>query len=117
MDTPKLRCVTMAVTMRCPVCGDTFVPIGRQEYCTDACRMVAYRRRQLTARAIPQLPPAGSRVPITVYECDDCGTRQVGVQRCRECGIFGRRVGLGGACPHCDEPVAVVELIGPQVRL
>jgi hypothetical protein len=21
-----------------------------------------------------------------------------------------RKVGLGGACPHCDEPVAVTEL-------
>jgi DNA polymerase II large subunit len=51
---------------------------------------------------------------MTVYECD-CGARAVGRQRCTECGTFMRRVGIGGACPHCDEPVAVVELVGPEV--
>ena len=36
-----------------------------------------------------------------------------GQQRCEDCGIFCRRVGAGGCCPHCDEPVAIADLLGP----
>ena len=28
-----------------------------------------------------------------------------------------RKLGLGGPCPHCDEPVAVVELLDQEVVL
>ena len=31
--------------------------------------------------------------------------------RCPDCGIFCRRVGPGGPCPHCDEPVALTDLV------
>ena len=48
----------------------------------------------------------------TVYECEDCGVRAVGSQRCEECLRFMRRVGMGGTCPTCDEPVTVAELMG-----
>ena len=48
----------------------------------------------------------------TVYECEDCGVRTVGSQRCEECLRFMRRVGMGGTCPSCDEPVTVAELMG-----
>ena len=34
-----------------------------------------------------------------------------GEQRCPDCGIFGRRIGTGGPCPHCAEPVALTDLI------
>jgi hypothetical protein len=54
---------------------------------------------------------------MTVYECDACGVRAIGEQRCGECSSFMRRVGIGGACPHCDEPVTVAELIGQAVGL
>ena len=37
--------------------------------------------------------------------------RYLGTQRCDECGVFCKRVGPGGPCPHCDEPVAVADLI------
>jgi hypothetical protein len=111
---PNPRGVTMAVTKRCPVCGDDFVPVGRRQYCTDACRMVAYRCRRAAARPMLQLPPSTSRAPITIYECDACGSRRVGTQRCADCGLFARRVGIGGACPHCDEPVTVAELVGSE---
>lgn len=34
--------------------------------------------------------------------------------------MFCRRVGIGGLCPHCDEPVAISDLLGdttgPEVR-
>jgi hypothetical protein len=54
-------------------------------------------------------------VSLTVYECDGCGARALGRQRCTDCSTFMRRVGFGGACPLCDEPVAVADLIGPEV--
>jgi hypothetical protein len=42
---------------------------------------------------------------------DTCETRYLGQQRCPDCGIFCRRVGHGGLCPHCDEPVALQDLL------
>jgi hypothetical protein len=116
MDDPNPRCVTMPVTMRCQLCGDAFVPVGRQRFCTDAHRAAAYRRRRTAARALLVLPAGARRAATTVYECDGCGARAVGRQYCVECSTFMRRVGPGGACPHCDEPVAVVDLIGPEVN-
>jgi len=52
-------------------------------------------------------------MPMTVHECDGCGARAVGVQRCADCSAFMRRVGSGGVCPSCDEAVTVEELVGP----
>jgi len=52
---------------------------------------------------------------MTVYQCDGCGARAIGEQRCTECSAFMRRVGIGGACPRCDEAIAVAELIGLEV--
>ncbi|HEX2772645.1 MAG TPA: hypothetical protein VHN18_09480 [Micromonosporaceae bacterium] len=103
------------VTMTCPVCQQPFTPTGRQTYCEDACRAAAYRRRRDTGKATVVVPKALPRRPITVYECDGCGTRALGDQRCDGCGTFMRRVGLGGLCPCCDEPVAVNELVGQEV--
>jgi len=48
---------------------------------------------------------------VTVYVCVACDVRQLGVQRCVECGLFGTAAGIGGACPSCQEPVTVAELI------
>ncbi|MGH2364008.1 MAG: hypothetical protein ACRDHX_05070, partial [Chloroflexota bacterium] len=42
---------------------------------------------------------------LWAYECSGCGVRLLGEQRCPDCGLFARRLGLGGLCPHCDEPV------------
>jgi hypothetical protein len=53
--------------------------------------------------------PAG-RLAI-VYRCTECDTRYLGEQRCVDCQRFCKRVGPGGACPHCDEPVAIADLI------
>ena len=55
--------------------------------------------------------PAGGRRAVTVYVCVACDVRQLGVQRCVECGLFGTAAGIGGACPSCQEPVTVAELI------
>ncbi len=47
---------------------------------------------------------------MTIYECPDCETRYVDERRCPDCNLFCRRIGTGGNCPHCDEPVAHKEL-------
>jgi hypothetical protein len=104
------------VTIPCPHCGRPFAPTGKRRYCTNACKAAAYRRRRQHIVAPVVLPPARPRKPVTVYDCDTCGTRALGQQRCDQCGTFMRRVGLGGHCPHCDEPVAIGELLDEEVR-
>lgn len=106
-----------AVTMDCPVCKQTFTPSGRRRYCSDACRAAAYRRRRDEPGPVVTVPRARPRKPITVYECDACGLRSLGEQRCPECSTFMRKLGIGGECPHCDEPVAVIELVGEEVSV
>jgi len=92
-------------------CGRRFLPHGRQTYCSDACRQRSFRRRQ---------PPLDEirfgltvRLPRTsiVYQCPECEARLLGQQRCDDCGVFARRLGPGAACPHCDEPVAIIDLL------
>ena len=87
------------VTMICPVCQRPFTPVGRQRYCGDPCRAAAYRRRQDARPAPVVVPNSQPRKPITVYECDGCGVRALGEQRCEECQTFMRRIGIGGSCP------------------
>ena len=103
-----------AVTITCPVCQHAFAPVGRQKFCSDACRAAAYRRRRDATRPALTVPKAQPRRPITVYECDRCGARAVGEQRCPDCAIFMRKIGLGGECPNCAEPVAVAELLAHE---
>jgi predicted RNA-binding Zn-ribbon protein involved in translation (DUF1610 family) len=98
-------------TNRCPVCQARFTPMGRQAYCSTACRKTAFRRRHHQPAAAVTVPAAQPRRQITVYECPDCGERLLGEQRCEGCNTFARRVGIGGSCPHCDEPVAIKDLI------
>jgi hypothetical protein len=97
--------------MTCPLCQRPFVPVGRQKYCSDACRAAAYRRRRDASPLTPNIPKAQPRRPITVYECNGCGHRSLGEQRCPDCSTFTAKVGPGGECPHCSEPVAINELI------
>lgn len=81
---------TIAADRTRPVCRDVFVATGRQQFCSAACRKRAFRRRD-----------------HSVYEC---GQRQVGVQRCADCGVFGVTHGLGGHCPNCQDPVTLADL-------
>src|SRR5258708_1509223 len=101
-----------AATISCPVCHRPFVPIGRQVYCAEPCKAVAYRRRR-DAHNTPAvvIPKARPRRPITVYECDSCGERALGEQRCKTCSTFMRRVGVGGCCPPCGPPIAMPALV------
>jgi hypothetical protein len=102
-------------TMTCPLCQAYFTPVGRQIYCSTACRKAAFRRRQQSPAATVTIPAARPRRDYTVYECPDCGERLYGEQRCPGCGSFARRVGLGGPCPHCDQPVALSDLLDQEV--
>jgi hypothetical protein len=103
------------VTMACPVCQHRFVPTGRRRFCSDACRARAYRRRRDTNRPSVVVPVGRPKKPMTVYECGNCGSRALGEQRCEPCGTFMSRVGMGGCCPSCDEPIAVAELVDQEV--
>lgn len=103
-----------SVTMPCPACGQPFVPSGRRQWCSGACRAAGYRRRKQAAAPALILPAPAPRRPRTIYECDSCSSRTLGQQRCPDCGTFGRAVGIGGNCPHCDEPVAIIELARPD---
>jgi len=104
-----------SATALCPVCQGSFVPAANKRYCSQACRATAWRRRHQVPGAPIVLPVPRPRQPLTVYECAACGTRSVGEQRCESCGSFMHRVGLGGHCPHCDEAVAIVDLLGEEV--
>lgn len=97
----------------CSVCGGAFHPTGRRRYCSDACRQAAWRARHSGPK---EQPPPPSDVPRSriVYECPSCGSRYLGMQRCPDCQLFCRRVGMGGRCPHCEEPVAVTDLASNQ---
>jgi hypothetical protein len=97
---------------RCPACGQPFTPSGRRRWCSDACRQAAWRRRHPApspaAAALPAAPPAAS--DGTIYQCPECDQRYIGQQYCDDCATFCRRIGPGGPCPHCDEPVSVNDL-------
>ena len=103
----------------CPVCQTGHVS-ARARYCSDACKQRAYRLRQASrSPADLDLLTAALRrrlalVTQTVYECPTCEARLLGERRCPDCHIFCRRLGLGGRCPHCDEPVILAELLGPE---
>ncbi len=98
--------------MTCPACQRPFSPSGRRRYCSDACRRQAYKRRHQPAPTPIVVPPCRPRRPSTVYQCPSCDARTVGEQRCADCATFMQRVGPGGNCPHCDEAVAVTDLLG-----
>jgi hypothetical protein len=103
-----------ATTRTCPGCPAT-LPSSRARYCSAACKQRAYRARRLgPMTSIPILRPDRAR---TIYECPTCETRYLGQQRCPDCHRFCRRLGPGGPCPHCDEPVLLAELLGEEVLL
>lgn len=108
MDRPAAPSRNDGVTIACPACGHAFRPAGRRRFCSDACRQAAWRQRHPTP--VPAIPAAAPR-PATVYVCPACDARYLGQQRCDDCGTFCRRLGPGGPCPSCDEPVAFSDLL------
>ena len=95
-------------TTVCPVCATRFEPVGRQRFCSIGCRQQAWRR----GRSAP-IEPVVARTD-TVYVCPDCDARYLGEQRCDECNTWCRRLGPGGLCPCCDEPIVITDLLSPE---
>jgi hypothetical protein len=101
----------------CPVCQASISSV-RARYRSDACKQRAYRLRQPDTTPLDldvltaDLRSRQALVARTVYECPACETRLLGEQRCPDCYVFCRRLGLGGLCPHCDDPVTLAELLG-----
>jgi hypothetical protein len=100
----------------CPLCAAP-LPSPRARYCSEACKQRAYRLRQ-AERAGPdptdlarELKRLRALVAHTLYECPTCGERYLGVQRCPDCQHFCRALGLGGACPHCDELLLIADVL------
>jgi hypothetical protein len=54
-------------------------------------------------------------VAHTIYVCSSCEQRFLAERRCDDCNRFCRSLGLGGLCPHCDEPVLLAELFDLEV--
>ena len=100
----------------CPVC-QTAITSARARYCSDACKQRAYRLRQPESVPVDlnaltaDLRRRGDLVARTVYECPICEARFLGEQRCPDCHVFCRRLGPGGSCPHCDDPVTLTDLL------
>ncbi|MDQ2729617.1 MAG: hypothetical protein M3Y91_17540 [Actinomycetota bacterium] len=47
---------------------------------------------------------------MTVYACPNCDARAVGEQYCHDCATFMHKIGTGGTCPACSEPISFDEL-------
>jgi hypothetical protein len=99
-----------------PRAGGRSPPAGRRRWCSDACKQAAWRRARAPAAPAPPIPPGGRKRDTTIYECGNCGNRQLGTQRCNGCGTFMTAAGIGGLRPHCDEPVAIQELLADTTR-
>lgn len=100
------------VTATCLACQQPIHTGRGRFYCTARCRQAAYRRRHSTATPPLALPEKGRRrTDTSVYVCPDCDTRTAGRQRCNDCNTFTQRLGTGGHCPNCDEPITVDELL------
>lgn len=89
----------------CAWCDRAFPTSGRRRFDTNACRQAAYRART-AGRGDAIERHIGDRI---VYECPGCQERFL-ERRCPECNLFCRRIGPGGACPHCQELVAHADL-------
>jgi hypothetical protein len=94
-----------ATARRCGTCDSELTGRSDQQYCKPVCRQRAWRQ-------LRNAPVTPTKVPRfdTVYECS-CGARYLGEQRCPECNIWCRRLGPGGSCPNCDEPVALQDIV------
>lgn len=87
-------------------------PAGRQVYCTPACRQKAYRGRATghDIQAVSTTPPRHRR-QVTVYQCPNCEQAYLGEQWCPDCQRPCQRLGYGGLCRHCQEPVSIDQLL------
>lgn len=52
-----------------------------------------------------------------VYQCPECDERYLDERRCPDCQLFCRRLGPGGPCPSCDEPVSLTDLTAEETTM
>ena len=57
--------------------------------------------------------PAG---PSPSMSAPAAATGRSATSTAADCSTWMSRVGIGGCCPHCDEPVAVAELVDPAIN-
>jgi len=96
----------------CAICGTPLTGRADQRYCSHPCRQAAHRRRTSPQLEPPQLPLGRQGIrEHTVYECGDCGQRLAGQQWCPDCQRPCRRIGPGGSCPSCGDPITITDLI------
>ena len=93
-------------TTVCGQCGADFTASDAAGGAPTPAAKSAWRRR----RAAPPPPTQPAKID-TVYECPQCQTRYLGTQRCDDCNTWCRRLGPGANCPHCDDLVAVSDLV------
>ncbi len=97
--------------LSCPVCAKEFRRVRRQRFCCPNCRKTAWARsRKAQPVPVALVPPPGRRREQTVYRCPVCENLYLGLQWCDDCARPCVRIGLGGSCPHCCEPVALADL-------
>ena len=97
-------------TARCRYCDVALSGRSDQQFCSTEHRQKAWRQ----LNSAPVAPVLVVPKSDTVYECPECGARLLGEQRCRECNTWCRRIGPGGLCPCCDEPISVTEILDPE---
>ena len=100
----------------CAMCASTAptTRIAYEPWCCSACCTDTYAL-DATRPSSLVVPRVAHRKPITVYQCDTCGIRALGEQRCEDCTTFMRKVGIGGRCPCCEDLITVAELVGEEV--
>ena len=84
-------------------------PAGNATAQTGAARP----RSGAATRTSPARPPSRPHGPAANKPSTNAPTATsacLGEQRCPDCATFARRIGPGGPCPHCDEPVAITDL-------
>ena len=117
MSPPRNDIVTTSAATdgSCPVCSNPFTRVRRQRYCSPACRQAAFRDRStdpiIAAAATVLAGRPKPRKDVTVYTCPDCEARYLGEQWCQDCNTPCTKDGIGGTCPHCEEPVTVDDLL------
>jgi len=124
---PRARRVTMSVTMHLPIwpprCA-VAAPPARRCSSPPGARPIArpHAGRRPTASAGPPSTSKRSshatrrgRRDVSVYQCRDCDQPYLGQQWCPDCQRPCLRLGYGGNCPYCDEPVTIDRLLAAMM--
>jgi hypothetical protein len=81
------------------------------------CPALALPERRLVTRTRSKSRHSYARLCNRAAHAARTRYAQLAHQYSEDCGTFMHKLGLGGPCPHCDEPVAVTELQDEEVAL